>query len=169
MVLDDCANYFLPTRNPYRRWFDPLDKVIKQATGCSYYDSTACHLDLVQWATSPVWGALKDNAAKRMLLDETHCHLVNQLECGRITHVLLNGNAVISRVIGSKLADLEEVNILKEGNLSCRLFVGNRNETKFIGWSTNLQSSYGVPKTFRPQLAECLKASFNCFFRQTSG
>jgi hypothetical protein len=44
-----------PDRNPYRRWFDPLDQALRAAFGVSYYAGTACHLDLVQWATTPVW------------------------------------------------------------------------------------------------------------------
>jgi hypothetical protein len=43
-VLDDCNSYF--ERNPYRRWFDQLMPVL-EACGASYYDRSACHLDLV--------------------------------------------------------------------------------------------------------------------------
>lgn len=53
-VITDCAGYF--RRHPYRRWFDPLDRLLQSAAAASYYDSTACHFDLVQWATNPVWG-----------------------------------------------------------------------------------------------------------------
>ena len=49
-VLDDCNGYF--QRNPYRRWFDQFHPVLT-ACGASYYDGSACHLDLVQWATDP--------------------------------------------------------------------------------------------------------------------
>jgi hypothetical protein len=54
-VLEDCNGYF--HRNPYRRWFDQLHPVLT-ACGASYYDGSACHLDLVQWATDPTWGKL---------------------------------------------------------------------------------------------------------------
>jgi hypothetical protein len=57
-VVEACASYF--HRNPYRRWFDPLDKILQAALGVSYYGGRACHLDLVQWATDPVWGELDD-------------------------------------------------------------------------------------------------------------
>jgi hypothetical protein len=57
-VVADCSAYF--DRRPYRRWFDPLDRLQRSATGASYYDATACHLDLVQWATDPVWGHIPD-------------------------------------------------------------------------------------------------------------
>ena len=69
-VIGDCAAYFDPGRNPYRTWFDPLDQVLRDGLGVSYYDGSACHLDLVQWATNPVWGRLDDRNAKKLLLEE---------------------------------------------------------------------------------------------------
>jgi hypothetical protein len=67
-VIDDCARYF--ARRPYRRWFDPLDRLLREGAFVSYYDGTACHLDLVQWATSPVWGRLTDAVPWRLLADD---------------------------------------------------------------------------------------------------
>jgi hypothetical protein len=43
-VFDGCCGYFF--RNPYRRWFDQLENIIRPL-GASYYDGSACHLDLV--------------------------------------------------------------------------------------------------------------------------
>src|SRR5205814_429172 len=54
-ALQSCHSYF--GRNPYRRWFDTLDD-ISSGLGVSYYDGSACHLDLAQWATDPTWGKL---------------------------------------------------------------------------------------------------------------
>ena len=51
-VLQDCDTYF--QRKPYHWWFDQLEMVL-QGCGTSYYDGSACHLDLVQWATNPTW------------------------------------------------------------------------------------------------------------------
>ena len=50
-IIDDCASYF--DRNPYR-WFNVLDRILTEALGVSYFHKTACHLDLVQWATNPI-------------------------------------------------------------------------------------------------------------------
>ena len=49
-IVNDCANYF--ERKPYA-WFRALDQVLAPGLGVSYFDKTACHLDLVQWATDP--------------------------------------------------------------------------------------------------------------------
>ena len=40
-------------RNSYRRWFDPLDRVLRASVGASYYERGACHLDLVQRRRGP--------------------------------------------------------------------------------------------------------------------
>ena len=154
-VLDDCSTYF--DRNPYWLWFRPLEKVIKQATGQSYADGTACHLDLVQWATDPVWGKLKDNSAKQQLLAETHPHLINQIKLGRLSVVLMNGRSVIDRATSSGLVALRQVDVLRVGSVSSRIYVGQLQSTTFIGWSTNMQSSFGVTRDFGPTLASWIE------------
>ena len=54
-IIDDSASYF--GRRPYK-WFTPLDRILQDALGVWYFNGTACHLDLVQWATKPLWGEL---------------------------------------------------------------------------------------------------------------
>jgi hypothetical protein len=53
-VVADCASYF--ERRPYWKWFGRLDELLRQATGCSYQDKGACHLDLVQVGDGPGMG-----------------------------------------------------------------------------------------------------------------
>jgi hypothetical protein len=68
-VMKWCRNYF--QHHPYTRWFDKLNALVRGA-GADFYDGTACHLDLVQWATDPVWGAFPkaDAAVQAHLLAE---------------------------------------------------------------------------------------------------
>jgi hypothetical protein len=47
-----------------------LDVLLSQAVGVSYSSRIACHLDLVQWATDPVWGKLGDRVGAEVLLAE---------------------------------------------------------------------------------------------------
>jgi hypothetical protein len=156
-VIDECNSYFSPGRNPYRAWFDPLDQVLREGLGVSYYDGSACHLDLVHWATNPVWGKLSDRKAKRLLLDESLPHLRNQLQLGAVRTVLINGRAVLRQVMDVHLAELSQVPAtLRVGSVFCSLYVGTRNGVQFAGWSTNLQSSFGVKLEFREQLAHWL-------------
>ena len=152
-VIDDCATYF--DRNPYRRWFDPLDRVLRDAAGVSYYDGTACHLDLVQWATDPVWTGL-DDQARQTLLDDGVPHLRAQLGSEQVSVVVLNGRQVLDQVQAVGLADLDQVDGLPLGDGLCRLYAGAGSGIRWFGWSANLQGSWGVSNEFKTHLANWL-------------
>lgn len=92
-VVGDCARYF--QRNPYRRWFDPLDRLLRHGLETSYYDDSACHLDLVYWATDPVWRQISDHSA-RELLDDGVPHLREQLR-----REIYAGKGEAARFLGS--------------------------------------------------------------------
>lgn len=151
-VVYECNAYF--SINPYRKWFDPLDNLLREGAGVSYYDGSACHLDLVQWATDPVWGQLKDGKVRSALLNDGLPHLTAQLRGGAISLVLINGREVIDQVNRTGLAKLE----LQETNLEsgCSVYGGRGDGVEFLGWSTNLQSSFGVTLSFRQSLAQWL-------------
>lgn len=155
-VVEECASYFHPDRNPYRRWFDTLDRVLRTGLGVSYYDGSACHLDLVQWATDPVWGKLPDRGVKQTLLKEGLPHLRNQLKFGKVRLVVLNGRQVLRQAVAVGLARLASSGTLRVGTLSCSLYSGEGEGVRFIGWSTNLQSSRGVTREFKSQLERWL-------------
>src|SRR5205823_98443 len=80
-------------RNPYRRWFDVLERVLN-SVGVSYYRGTACHLTLVQWATNPTW-ALLPESSREALLERDVPFLAERLAAERIEVVLLNGRSVV--------------------------------------------------------------------------
>lgn len=153
-VEADCASYF--QRRPYRRWFDPLDSLLRTSTGCSYYDATACHLDLVQWATDPAWSGITDAAIRQELLDDGLIHLRAQLAHDNVQLVLLNGRQVLDHVLTAGLATLQEVGTIPFNGNMCRLYAGDGSGVRWVGWSTNLQSSFGVSTAFKNHLAERL-------------
>jgi hypothetical protein len=152
-VLNDCNLYF--QRQPYRRWFDRLEPILATC-GASYYDGTACHLDLVQWATNPTWGKLP-SSVRKTLIKEDAAFLVRQLQNESIRLLLVNGASVwrqLKAAMPGKL-DIEHNEIISGFSLqptrldSGRLF---RNVC-VVAWSTNLQSSYGVTTSLREELA----------------
>jgi hypothetical protein len=149
-AVADCNTYF--DRNPYD-WFGPLDALLSQAVGASYSSRSACHLDLVQWATDPVWGKLNDRAAAELLLGEGRPHLEILLSRSNVRLVLLNGAAVVGQVSRTGLAQLQEVKQVPIGRTQCRLFAGEGRGISYVGWSTNLQSSFGVSTEFKQLLA----------------
>jgi hypothetical protein len=137
-VFDACNNYF--HRNPYR-WFNSLEKVLKH-TGASYYDGSACHLDLVQWATNPVWGKLSQ-AQQQALLNTDVPFLKQQLSQENIEILLLNGKGIVDA--SRDLLQLRLAESTIAGHPRLRLFSGRGIRGPFvIGWNINLQSSFGV-------------------------
>ena len=57
LILDSCLSYFDIYKNPYVRWFGRFEPILKQMN-VSFEKGTACHLDLVQTPTDPVWSYL---------------------------------------------------------------------------------------------------------------
>lgn len=151
-VIADCARYFDEDRNPYGRWFNPLDRLLRASVGVSYYDRTACHLDLVQWATDPTWGRLADRTREQLLADGLP-HLRNLLRYGRTRLVLLNGRQVLTQVGAVGLVRLRESGTMPLRNQTCSLYIGEGDGVHYLGWSTNLQSSFGVSNEFKDRLA----------------
>ncbi len=152
-VLADCDDYF--GRNPYRRWFNVLEGILN-GCGVSYYDGSACHLDLVQWATDPTWGQLPTRAVRRELLDADAEFLSKQLSNENIRLLLVNGARVsheLTRSLGVEWT--EQVPIEGYGRYATRVHTGSLGcGTQVIAWSTNLQSSFGVSNALKSELAD---------------
>lgn len=67
LISDSYRKYFY--KNPYDRWFRELDDILL-GVGASYYCDavSACHLDLVPYATENKWSGLT-NKQRRNLMD----------------------------------------------------------------------------------------------------
>jgi hypothetical protein len=156
-VLKECDRYF--QRNPYRKWFDPLDEILR-AVEATYYgkEANACHLDLVQWATDPTWGGL-DRPARERLLSEDLPFLLDQIRRGRFLLLLVNGNGVL-RVLQDAVPCSMRLagRLLIYGSLASGIFQGDLDGVRIIAWTVNLQSSHGVSKEFRKMLADRIAA-----------
>jgi hypothetical protein len=143
LVFDGCSNYF--RRRPYRRWFDVLEKVLCPL-GASYYAGTACHLDLVQWATDPTWQKLQRHHKSSLIADDL-AFLSQQLSDENIELLLLNGSG-IAQAYSEGFGCVFSQRVFP-GPQPVRLFVGTSlNRTKVIGWNKNLQSSFGVSNEY---------------------
>jgi hypothetical protein len=139
-VFYACNNYF--HRCPYR-WFNPLEKILKHI-GASYYDGSACHLDLVQWATNPVWRRLS-RSDQTKLIDADLPFLNAQFSKEEFRLLLLNGTGIKEEYEERLGGRLTESPLLRGGRL--RLFVGHDPRgLKVVGWNINLQSTHGVTK-----------------------
>ena len=154
-VVNACNGYF--QANPYSRWFDQLEPVL-QAVGASYYDGSACHLDLVQWATDPVWGKIPDRAVQDRMLAEDADFLRHQLTAGSFKLLLINGSGVVRQFESVMGISLRAAGSVKGSSVESRMSVGRLPfGTRVIAWSVNIQSSFGVSNTLRDALASRTK------------
>ncbi len=165
-VLSDCNSYF--ERNPYKQWFDQLEQIL-EPSGLSYYNGTACHLDLVQWATDPTWRSLKPKSVREELIDADSIFLKEQLSRENIRLILLNGSAVISQLKRRFNTHLNEVApITGIGHTNTRIYEGLIfGGVQVVAWSTNLQSSFGVSSRLRSELASRVSMLINRNYAQS--
>jgi hypothetical protein len=149
-VVGACRRYFW--RRPYRRWFDQLETILSPL-GYSYYDGTACHLDLVQSATDPTWSKLGDDQRQRLVNADVP-FLRDQLDRSHFRVLLINGSSVrrwAAATLGIEFASVAEV--ARDGAVT-GFAVGKFNgKVPVLAWSTNLQSSWGVTRARRHAIA----------------
>lgn len=150
-VVDACHNYF--SANPYRKWFDQLQPVLR-SVGASYYDGSACHLDLVQWATDPVWSKIPDRTVRDRLLTDDATFLDHQLRNGSFRLILINGSGVARQFVKMTGISLSPAGSVNGSSVEAKMFVGRLPwGTRVVAWSVNIQSSYGVCSALRSALA----------------
>ncbi|MFD3166808.1 hypothetical protein [Herpetosiphon sp. NSE202] len=151
-VYAGCVGYF--QRNPYRRWFDQLEAIV-QGCGASYYAGSACHLDLVQWATDPIWRNLAP-ATRASLIAADRDFLAQQLQHEQIRLGLINGRGVMNALAEAYgLQFVPAAAPVSDRSVTTQFFesmaFGN---VRLIAWTTNLQSSVGVTNTLRAAIRQ---------------
>jgi hypothetical protein len=157
-VLRDSDEYF--HRNPYWAWFGQLESIVESAGG-AYRDGTACHLDLVQWATDPTWGRIQPAHVRRRLLTDDGPFLVEQLKRENLRILLVNGRGALRQlqnVLAIEFDELEPIVGLahQDTQIYC---VTLGNGLQILGWSTNIQSSRGVTRELREELRRRVEQS----------
>lgn len=170
-MLGACENYF--DVNPYGRWFGVLERLLLEADA-SYFggDATACHIDVVPFATHAKWGDLPRSAQVRLLnvgLDATGLLLRES----RVEVLVLNGRSVAAAL-------KTHVDVLDEARMPAWdlartgpavpgvAYTGSTmrlgrwdlgREIQVVGWNHNLQSSFGVTAAVKAQIARWLTAA----------
>jgi hypothetical protein len=158
LILEDCRNYFF--RNPYDRRFKKLDFVVGGAQA-SFYDASrsACHLDLIPYATSRKWTDLtvRQRSALLMIAGDS---LGVLLRDAVVELLILNGQGVVNQFEEIAHVDLQRLE-MREWSLPRRsgknvrgvAYLGSVDvlggvslgrSVKILGFNHNLQSSYGV-------------------------
>ena len=142
-LVAECATYF--HRRPYTRWFGILDGVLRAELNVSYSEHTACHLDLVPWATDPAWSELPIRPQQRSLADGVP-HPLSQLRRENICLVVVNGKAVWDQLAATGVATFEDVDELPYSNVggtTTKLRIGSSGSARFLGWTRNRQAPPG--------------------------
>lgn len=156
MLVEGCNGYF--ERRPYK-WFDALESIVEPALGVSYKQGTVCHLDIVQWATDPVWSKIDSDRVRSRLLDEGAPFLQQQLSTENVRSVVVNGTSVWNQLRDLRLVEFEPVDRIAVGRQQkkCVLYVGEGCGARFVGWSMNVQGNHASHKT-RALLAQWLRS-----------
>jgi hypothetical protein len=145
-VLEGCFDYFAGTTH-YGEWFDPLEQAVLNPIEASYFGKktySAVHLDLVQWATDPVWSQIEDRELASTLLEEDSGFLRKQLQTYDFTYIFLNGKEVCEQIQNLGIYELSHVGDLQwksgEGSRTSKIYtgVGKKGEI-VVGWTLNIQ------------------------------
>jgi hypothetical protein len=157
-VAGACRTYFV--RNPYISWFRPLETIVSGGDASFFgSDPSACHLDLIPYATRQRWGILPP-ATQQALLRSCEDALGLLLREFPIEILVLNGRTVVKHfeeITNSRLsAESKESWVLPrtqrgpvpgisyEGHVQRIGSVELGRQVKVLGYNHNLQSSFGV-------------------------
>jgi hypothetical protein len=137
-VLAGCSSYFL--NRPFE-WFDDIENVVLKPNGMSYKSGEACHLDIIQWATNPIWSKITNQKECASLLENDSEFLRFQITSQNYDFIFLNGNTVIKQLKSLNLVKLRHSGFTPFGHgmRRSRLWLGELGNTKFIGWNLNIQ------------------------------
>lgn len=157
-IVESCQAYF--SRNPYDTWFTKLDRIIS-GTATSYYNGSACHLDLIPYATACKWTDLTHHQ-RSALFHIAGDTLARVLKESPIEILILNGSSVVREFERCANVTLEKI-IMQQWSLSRKAgsdvcgfaFRGAiRNisgmqltrKVRVFGFNHNIQSSFGVTR-----------------------
>jgi hypothetical protein len=158
LIAHSCSNYFAV--NPYDLWFKRLDGLLRDLH-VSYYSSlfSACHLDLVPFATSDKWTDLT-RQQRQALLDGAGDMLGTLVRDSNIRVLILNGSAVVRQFEGASSVELEATpmpdwtlrrqagpdvkGVAYRGTVRAIAGTRLRREITVLGYNHNIQSSFGV-------------------------
>jgi hypothetical protein len=175
LILESCNDYF--TGNPYDGWFRALDNLIIGANA-SYYGlfSAACHLDLVPYATACKWTELT-SGQKTDLLAAGGNALGMLLRDSSIEVLVLNGRSVIDnlQIISGRTLHEEPIpgwtlprrqtpdvtGYAYTGKISTVCDVALGREIAVLGYSHNIQSSFGVTSKVKGAIRDWITCTAN--------
>lgn len=171
-VIEGCYSYFnQDEHNPYMAWFKHLNENINKHFGADYLDQSAAHLDLVQWATDPVWGGIDSNHVKAELLASDAEFLRYQIESKNFDIVFMNGSQVTEQLVATGIVEVtrtHETGYQTESGKPRKLdfYRGTtRNGSLVLGWSRTFPGHY-ISEVALPEVVKELHSFMD---KQTRG
>ena len=162
-VLEESNSYFRRDESVYK-WFEPLQTYVLDPVKASFRDSTASHLDLVQWSTAPVWGSIKDAKAQDLLIQDDIRFLGELLKAASYKVVFMNGSTVVKTLEKFGLVEIEQDGWtpLGKGTKKSALWKGRviGSDAVCLGWSLNLQH-YQTTEENKVLLRKWIGENFN--------
>ena len=146
-AFEESNTYF--GRNPYKQWFHWLQTLLETTGLGSYHAGTACHLDLVQWATRPAQGKLREEIWQG-LVDADREFLAWQLGQTPATTVLVNGAACVQWLSREHLVVWQQSQplIFRNANGAAgqlQVWFADQDGRRFVGWNRPLAGPIPAP------------------------
>ena len=170
-VVRGCYEYFNEREhNPYKTWFKHLNTHVNGHLGADYFNGSAAHLDLVQWATDPVWGGIKSESKKNELLQSDAEFLRYQVAVKNYGVVFMNGSQVTDQLIATGIVKVTVKEAAtyktKSGKLrKFELYKGvTSNGSLALGWSRTFPGHY-ISKEALPEVVQELHAFMDRYTR----
>jgi len=154
-VLASYNKYF-ETPNHYS-WFDAMQKWALDPLGVSYRDGSVAHLDLVQWATKPVWSGIQSKSIREQLVLSDSRFLSEQIRLSRPELVLFNGATVVKTMSQFGHFVVQQTGEIP-GAAPFKFFRGTCGNAQAIGWSLNIQSQPDTGNSAKTALKKWLSA-----------
>jgi len=136
-VWQGCLDYF---DGPYYKWFLKMQDTILSPVDFSYVGRSAAHLDLIQWATDPLWQKMKeeDPAEAVAHLDADLPFLIEQLEQSEPEFIFLSGTPVIESLTELLSLKFVEKTAAQGKSSQNSLYIGKWKNAVVLGTSMNV-------------------------------
>jgi hypothetical protein len=156
IVLEGNKNYFTgASANPYS-WFKSLALYTLEPVGASYHQGTAAHVDLVQWATDPVWSDIGDLKIRRALIEADIEFLRELFSLKKWDLIIINGSLTMDTLVEFGIFNVKKSEVRKVHDKSRTFLTGRIGRSKAVGFSVNLPNPWTSAVT-RLYIADWIK------------
>lgn len=142
LVLEGNKKYFTGEKaNPYS-WFNSIAAYALAPIGAFYETGSAAHVDLVQWATDPVWSDIGDPEVKRALIESDIEFLRELFALKTWDLIIINGTLAIETLVEFGILKVTTSEVRKVHEKSRTFVTGTIGQSKAVGFSVNLPNPW---------------------------